>query len=52
MVKLIAKEIKDFLMAGEGKGVVKDSSIEHAGFPKVTCQQKPGENLESKDERW
>lgn len=52
MVKLIAKEIKDFLMAGEGKGVVKDGSIEHAGFPKATCQQKPGENLESKDERW
>lgn len=44
--------MKDFLMAGEGRGVRKDGSVERAGFPKARCLQKPGENLGSKEERW
>lgn len=40
MVRLMVKEIKDFLMAGEGKVIGKGGSIEHADFSKATCQER------------
>lgn len=42
MVKLIVKEIKDFLMAGEGRGVGKDGSIDVLAFPKPHASRSQG----------
>lgn len=37
MVKFRVKEMKDFLMVGEGRGVRKDGFVERVGFFKVRC---------------